>query len=533
MATWRRQLGLGMVLCGLATLAWGAPLSTPTPKPTPPPPPTKRAVATPAKPAKSQPIAIIPQDGFNLRVAEQLDPHYIIVELASPAHNWFAGTFTNLPTDKEVTIGLSMTGNDTQGNKADVSKWDGLMPVITYADPAKYESYEWFQKDDKGRWVSGDPFKQGNAKFAGTGKTPIQTAIPNALAAQFLSKDGAYWQPWREVDAAEAVTGANVFRIKQKFARTTATVAMRVPFTYTYLQHYIRRLKAANIPSVTMAAIGETPGKRQLQLIRVAGDADPDQVDERRTILVIAREHATEHASSHVLLGMLNALVAQRMTQKLPTLDHLTWLFIPIEDPDGSAASTFNRLTDAFCNANSPTTPKEAFIYARYFSDYVTAGSTIDIALTLHNVEATECAHLSCPFVDKQRIDEITELNAAVFRNLPTDTYLTDPEKPGDTGFMHFRLYGWCARQFCTLDAAYEVNDRWPSHRLQHQEVQALGAHISTSLITWLAADAGNHVHDVCVWKMQQRAEERAAYFAAHHRVPDSRTDCEALALGY
>jgi hypothetical protein len=37
--------------------------------------------------AKPLPIAIIPQNGFNL----QIDKYSVIVKLASPAHNWFAG----------------------------------------------------------------------------------------------------------------------------------------------------------------------------------------------------------------------------------------------------------------------------------------------------------------------------------------------------------------------------------------------------------------------------------------------------------
>ncbi|HOF88693.1 MAG TPA: hypothetical protein PLZ36_11415 [Armatimonadota bacterium] len=69
--------------------------------------------AVPPRPPDPPPIALTPQDGFNLDVVDQIHPHYVIVKLASPAHNWFAGTFTNLPTDKEVTIGLSMAGNDT------------------------------------------------------------------------------------------------------------------------------------------------------------------------------------------------------------------------------------------------------------------------------------------------------------------------------------------------------------------------------------------------------------------------------------
>lgn len=179
---------------------------------------------------------VIPQDGFNLKIVEHITPTYFVVKLTSPVHNWFAGTFTNIPTDQEVTIGLSLQEVDTGINKADVSKWQGLRPVMTYANPAAYETYEWFTKDENERWVSSDPFKVGEEKFAGTGVVPIQRSVPKNVAEQFLSKDGKYWSAWREVDNTEVIPNLNIFRIKQRFALRTVTVAMRVPFTYTYLQ---------------------------------------------------------------------------------------------------------------------------------------------------------------------------------------------------------------------------------------------------------------------------------------------------------
>lgn len=217
------------------------------------------------------PIEIVPSDGFNLKIEEQLPNNYVIVSLQTPVHNWFAATISNLPINQEVTIGLSMEGTDTKGNQGSVAKWagtPGLIPVMTYADPTTYEAYEWYEKDAKGRWVSGDLFKTGNARFAGTGKVPEQTAIPKEAAEQFLSTDG-YWQPWREVDAAEAVVPLNIFRMKQKFAASTATVAMRVPFTYTYQQLWLEKLKAAKLPGVCIDECGKTPQGRLLQVVRV------------------------------------------------------------------------------------------------------------------------------------------------------------------------------------------------------------------------------------------------------------------------
>jgi len=101
-----------------------------------------------APPTTPPPITTIPSDGFNMKVVEQPTPYYVITTLDPPVFNWFAGTFTNLPTDKEVTIGLNMNGMDQFSGNADVSKWVGLKPVMTFADPTRYETYEWFKKDE-------------------------------------------------------------------------------------------------------------------------------------------------------------------------------------------------------------------------------------------------------------------------------------------------------------------------------------------------------------------------------------------------
>lgn len=95
-------------------------------------------------------IKIIPGDGINLTIEEVLNPYYIIVKVNPPVHNLFAGTFTQLPTDKDVTIGLSNEGMNIPGNQADVKKWRGLLPVLSYAVPTK-EAYEWFQREKDGR----------------------------------------------------------------------------------------------------------------------------------------------------------------------------------------------------------------------------------------------------------------------------------------------------------------------------------------------------------------------------------------------
>jgi len=489
-----------------------------------------RAAADPSAPPA---IGIIPTDGENLVVADQLAPNRLLLELSSPVHNWFAGTFTNLPVGQPVTLGFSMTGMDSQGLPADVSKWRGLMPVVTCADPARYESYEWFRKDARGHWISGDPFKTAAERDAGAGPVPEQQVVPAELAAGYLSTDGTYWAPWREVDSTETLTGVNIFRIKQTFNTPTATVAMRVPFTYSYLQAMLARLQARQYPGVTVEEIGATKAGRKLQIIRLD---DPEAIAGQpvKTILLIAREHATEPASSWVMSGALAALLRQTPEAKRMRRG-TTWLLLPIEDPDGSADCTFDRLTELFLDlpADEATAP-ELYAYARYFSQYIYRGRTVHIAVSLHNVEANETEQIMCPYINSRDQAQVLQFNQTFFGALTARGFTTgDPQRAWASGFAPFRLFGWCADQFGACALGYEFNDRYPQQRLTLDREQEIGEVLAGSLSHWLATPDGKFICARAEQLTRLKRLERSAHYARAGHTPDGRTHFELIRQGF
>lgn len=482
--------------------------------------------------AQSPPLSIIPADGMNLQIKDPFAAGRVGVRLQTPAHNWFAGTLTNLPLNEDVTIELAMAGNDTGVNKADVKKWTGFHPVMTYTDPNKYESYECFAKDEQGRWMSLDPFKADNAKFAGMDETPSQQVVPAEIAKRFLSADGKYWSPWCEVAGAEIDGTQNTLRMKQQFALPSATVAMRYPFTYSYLQLVLQQVRAAHLPGVKIDEIGETPGKRKIQVIRIE-DPLSTSAQEQRTVLVMAREHATEPAGSWSVLGLLSALI-ETTPEASALRQNTNWLLVPILDPDGSAESTFDRLTLQFCPIPSEEYRPEILAYTRYLANYVYAGHTLDVAVTLHNVEATECANIYCPYIDAHLIPQVQAFNKSFFALLQQQGYaMPVPDKVNGSGNMPFRLYGWCARQYNTFDLAFEVNDRYPPHPLTLTQLQLSGKVLGQSLANWLLSDAGNTWHTRSLKYLSLKTLERDAYLQQAGYDPADRPPSDLLVRGF
>jgi hypothetical protein len=440
-------------------------------------------------------VQISQSPGMNLQMVEQVSTNYIIVKVSPAIHNVCAGTFLHLPTDHVMNIGLSMAG--TPGN---VSKWQGLLPEMTYGDPAVYETYEWFRKDGQGRWVSGDVLKRAKARYAGNGTVPSQTAMPLAVASKYLMDNGTYWSCWKEVDVAEAVPAYNVFRIKQKFDLENATIASRVPYTYRFQQQFLDRLQQSQMPGVAVETIGTTPGGRKLSVIRIDDANSRVPRRERPTILITAREHATEPASSWVAHGLACALLAQTAEAAALRKDK-TWLIVTILDPDGSDAGILNHLTSKFAEGNK-NPPSEVQDYQRYLSTYVATTGTIDLAVSLHNVEANESAHAFVPVIDPQYQTQVVAVNSRFFTALQAQGYLTGtPDQAWEYRAFNMRLFGWCAMKFGSLPLAFEVNDRYPKQTLSLDRLQRMGAVLARSITEWLAADDGRHWHEA---RMQQ-----------------------------
>ena len=434
------------------------------------------AAGTPPPAAKP---AIVAADGENLLLSEVLSPEHLILSLSHPVHDWFAGTFTHLSTAAPTTFEFSMDGNDTERDPADVVKWLGLLPVFTYADTTKYESYEWFTKDTQGRWVSGDPFKHGDARLAGTGEVPEQQVIPAKLAAQFLSADRNYWSPWCAVEKAKAQPALNCFRFTQRFAAPTATVAMRVPCTDTFFQAVLDKLRLAHLPGVSVDVIGASAHKRPLQAIRLdppaAGSAGKDELP---TVLVYAREHGTEQDGSWLVYGMLRWLLSEDEGAR-QARQGLHWLLIPILDPDGAAEAHFN-VGDNYVATGTPT--PESLAYAAYLVRWIDAGHRLDLVVDLHSIECAEGPHLFCPFVYVNQQALVTAFNQTCFDRISAAGYNAGIPQGVSTGIQPMRLFGWAIRCFGSEALTFEANSRNPLDPLTLARTQQLGALLARQL---------------------------------------------------
>lgn len=462
----------------------------------------------------SQPITTVPADGLNLMVVRQGEG-LLEVTPTTPMHQWFAGTFTNIPTDREVTLRVLMAGKDVGGFRVQLWKWVGLRPLYTYADYTAYTSYEWFRRDARGQWWSGDPWKHGEERHAGNGPTPEQQAIPAHLAPQFLSADGAFWWPWREIEDTESLEKEQIFTMRQRFDQPTVTIALHPPFTYSYLQTTLARVERARPAGVFIDTLGKTRGGRDLQVLRIDDPACPTpltidrgqepayhpSIDDRlgktgqRVILITAREHATEHTGSWVLMGILRRLLANtpaaaRLRQRT------TWLLAPLYDPDGSADAVFNVLANRFFEHKDHSvygddTPPEVIAYARYLRAFINSGRPLVATATFYGLECNEAKPVCAPSAVSTDLELNVSFNRRWMRRLRQLGIMTGDAQPWGTGWVPHRLHGWCSYYYGALALPFEINDRYPEQRLTCAELDAIGGSFPATLVDFLESGTG------------------------------------------
>ena len=453
-------------------------------------------------------VKVIDTAGCNIAIVEETDTNTYSLESTSGAHNWFAGVLEGLDTSNPTTFSLCMDGTGTPESPGDVSKWDGLWPVYTYGKYWDYNTYIYYTKNADGYWVSSDIFAKD--KLAGNGKTPEQKVILTELSEEFLSEDGNYWSAWQEIQDTKINVGSNIFTLTKQFNSPNTSLAMRIPYTYDYEYEYMKKLKQANVSGVTVHEIGKSIRNHNLYVVEVSDStASEEELKDRRVVLMYANEDGDEPDGCWVVNGAMNHLIQgiqnnDKEVKKI--LSEVTFLFIPLLDPVGWSNSTYGDMTYVFdknklFNVDTETreitdvAPRpEVVKYMKLINNWIgdidwlqESGKRLDVVVNLHNIECNEGENIFCPIVDNNQSEFINGLNKVILSNLVD---VQTSETVWLRGFATSRLMSWCSEYWGSIQAAYEINSRYPQNRLSLYDLDKLGKSLVCAFDIYLKSDA-------------------------------------------
>jgi hypothetical protein len=176
----------------------------------------------------------------------------------------------------------------------------------------------------------------------------------------------------------------------------TIWIAHVPPYVTRRLHHLLTDLKGS--PHALVEVIGKTVQGRDLHLITVTSVAVPDS--KKKTVWLIARQHAWEAGTSYVMEGALRYITSE--DARAGTLREQTvFKFIPMMAPDGCAngwprfnANGFdvNRHWDEVDLRRKEMLERmpEIWYAKKAIVNYVEGGRQIDLLVNLHNTETVE-----------------------------------------------------------------------------------------------------------------------------------------------
>ncbi|MBI4876542.1 MAG: hypothetical protein HY822_18045 [Acidobacteria bacterium] len=159
------------------------------------------------------------------------------------------------------------------------------------------------------------------------------------------------------------------------------------PYTTAHLARLLGDIGRS--PHVRQEPAGKTTQGRELPLVTITDLAAPER--DKKTIWIMARQHAWETGTSWVVDGAMRFLVsgspeAARLRREI------LWKFFPLADPDGVVNGQVRFNTHGFdVNRNwdtaEPSRMAEIAAMKNAMLAWIDGGRRIDLFLTLHNQE--------------------------------------------------------------------------------------------------------------------------------------------------
>lgn len=195
---------------------------------------------------------------------------------------------------------------------------------------------------------------------------------------------------WRHFDESEWLENPSRIRVKFTAEQDTVWIARIPPYTLRHLDTLLESIQPHR--HLEVKGIGSSVQGRPLRLLTITDPSAP--AESKKTVWIIARQHAWEAGTSWVFEGAVRFLLsidpeAQRLRSKY------VFQLVPMMDPDGVALGgvRFNRNgfdLNRNWDLNDPAKMPEIAAVKKAMEDWLAQGRKIDFFLTLHNTESAD-----------------------------------------------------------------------------------------------------------------------------------------------
>ncbi len=205
----------------------------------------------------------------------------------------------------------------------------------------------------------------------------------------FYSYDNINWYQFKKGAGTKSGSLDRVFT--GVFTAKNVWLARYVPYPYSRLRSFLGQFRTH--PAAHLSVIGKSPQGHDVPVLTITA---PGEQGGRRLVIIHARTHPGEVASSFVLEGLISFLLGPSpRAEKLRS--RLVFTILPMLNVDGVIAGN-NRVSPTGVNLegkwhglpapslalNAALTPPEVLLFHSYLEGLLKSGSKVSMALNLH-----------------------------------------------------------------------------------------------------------------------------------------------------
>ncbi len=268
----------------------------------------------------------------------------------------------------------------------------GSIGDLKETEPGSYEgsTRHWLKRDSIGDqyywfYFKADHIRDKEVSFVLQDLVGVYRRNPHLVYTDYTQPVYSYDQEsWERIGNVAYDSASHTFRFSHLFQEEPVWIAYAHPYPLHRLISLVSSIRDNEF--VTIETLAQTMENRGVELITIT---DPDIPDEaKKTIFLMAMQHAGEDAGTYLLEGMIQFLLSD--DEKAKTMrEKFIYKLIPLMNPDGvfNGTTRYNMEMEDLNNIwlNDEKMQPEVAGVKRWVDSWYAGGKEIDLFLDVHN----------------------------------------------------------------------------------------------------------------------------------------------------
>jgi len=191
-------------------------------------------------------------------------------------------------------------------------------------------------------------------------------------------------QNWHRITNVKYDSASYTFQFTEHFEKEPVWIAYAHPYPTSRVDNLLERIKSSEYVKINQLA--KTKEGRDISLVHITDTDIPD--DEKKTILILALQHAGEDAGGFMAEGLIRFLLSEEK-EAIVARKRFNYLIVPMMNPDGifNGTSRYNMEMEDLNNIwlNDEKEQPEVTGLKKWADSWLSAGNEIDLFIDIHN----------------------------------------------------------------------------------------------------------------------------------------------------